>query len=247
MRGSGMIVLLALALAGCAPPKPAAPPPKPATVVTDTSPHSAAVVTLADLKAAHRRVRSFMLTIDAPRPLTTIMKLDGQSRPVAIKTLTPGAWSIMDVKRKVIYQYLVKEKLALKVPYTMGAQGGAPPMEFDIDLTGMDLTAPLTKTAQCGGVRCRVVTRPATKHAPALTAWIDEQYGLMRQLEVNKKITRFTYTRINAVPEREFTLPPGTNIKNYADRLPSTHPPRAGKASARPPGTAPPLPAGHPR
>lgn len=234
MRGWGMIVLLALALAGCAPPKPAAreaaPPPKPAavkpattpaTVATDTSPRSAAVVTLADLKAAHRRVRSFMLTIDAPRRVTTLMRLDDQSRPVAIKTLTPGAWSIMDVKRKVIYQYLVKEQLALKVPYTMGAQGGAPPMEFDIDLTGMDLAAPLTQTAQCGGVRCRVVTRPATKHAPALTAWIDEQYGLMRQLEVNKKFTRFTYTRINAVPAREFTLPPGTNIKDYADRPPA--------------------------
>ena len=42
------------------------------------------------------------------------------------------------------------------------------------------------------------------------TVWLDKQYGLARQMQFGDKLIKEKYDQINAVPDSDFELPPGT-------------------------------------
>jgi outer membrane lipoprotein-sorting protein len=235
---AGLLVGLLILAAGCpkspeqAGPTPGAPGKTPAAAAPKpAAPAAEAPGDLAKIMDARKGLTSYVMTTTVEgKTIRQVMKLkDGQ--PVRIKSDTgqPGSWVLMQMDQKVTYMYDAKKKVAIKMAMPEGTGNpedaakalrkmpGAPKAP---DLADLKARAPKITSANLDGVDCWLIEVGGEKGAPSQT-WVDKQYGLVRQYKMGDKTIKMTYDQINAVPDSEFELPPGTKIMGLPGGMPA--------------------------
>jgi hypothetical protein len=205
-------------------------------------------VAVAELEARRALVTSCAVTIAIDKDPPTVHFLKFQNGQlvrslVEIPGLTPAQGYLLVVAdQHATYRVNPPDKTAVRIPETPPPPGAgnlppaAPP-------TSPDLRNLATQTAWAeetlDGAPCwKVETSPEITNPT--TIWVDEQYGLARQIQVGETVIHERYDQINAVPDSVFELPPGTKITDGGSNPPSASPapgsPPARTAPHQPPG-----------
>ncbi len=219
------LVLLAVVLAGCTKAQPPAtgPGPMPAGRPAGAPPGEvgAEPSTLAEVVAAREELESYEMTISLPEgdKVTQLVKLeDGEL--VRAKMITEGdEWMLVDKAEGVIYTYSPEMQAAVKLPMESGEGEGTEMPTIDVD--SFDADAAIVGSETIDGVDCWVVDTIVKEEGNEAKVWVGKEDGLLRQAEAEGKVIKFTYDKINAVPDSEFELPEGIEILDMAEMMES--------------------------
>jgi len=219
-----VVAALVITIAGC--PKAKAPdeiipedqmPEGVANMPEDTPADSGATVaipdsvsTLGEAMPAFDMPTSFEMTVQAgdEDAETLMMKMDG-TEAVAFKAVTDEGTVIIDMADRAMYMYDPEKNEALKMP--MGDEDEDMPNPYDFYSDDLKVSGSET----IDGVDCWVVEGTENEDAPG-KAWIGKADGLMRQAQDGDDLIKFTYTRINEIPDSEFELPADVTIQDMA-------------------------------
>jgi len=212
-RYVAMIVPLLIVglLAGCSKTKPVGQAVTPPAAKNPAGSAGA----LADLGQKRASVMSYVQIMDiGGRQTKQAMKFTN-GKPVAMKMqMAPGGgWILVLLDKQVEYTYDPKTKTAMKM--SMGGNGseqGKPPAGLKIPKLE-DMKAPTVSSDTVDGVECWKIVSPSLGSDNS-AVWMDKEYGLVRQMESGGTITKIQYEQINAVPDSEFQLPPGTKVQD---------------------------------
>jgi len=169
--------------------------------------------TLGALQAKSAKVRNCLLTVSRG-------KLEGQTVTALVsfqngnynkfKEIRPYGYQIMDMDTLIRSEFIERDNVIRTSPIYQGT--------IDLRLMGnpydySTVVTPkteITKMEYVDGVKCWVLTytNPAQKNSQK-TFYIDDEYGLLRQMTIGKMTTRWSYLWINNIPDSEFTLPAG--------------------------------------
>ncbi len=217
------VAAMVITIAGC--PKAPAPdetipenmlPEGAANTPVDTTADSGPTVavpdsvsTLGEAMPAFDMPSSFEMTVDAGdgETETLMMKMNG-SEAVAFKAVTDEGVVLISMADKAMYMYDPEKNEGMKMPMDDGEDADMPnPYDFyseDLKVSGSETI---------DGVDCWVVEGMEDEEAPG-KAWIGKADGLMRQAEDGDDLIKFTYTRINEIPDSEFELPEGIDMQD---------------------------------
>ena len=216
------LVLLAVVLAGCTKAQSPAtgPGPMPAGRPAAGPPGEAGVEpsTLAEAVAAREGLESYKMTMTIPgeKEITQLVKLeDGEL--VRAKIITEGdKWMLLDKAEGVIYAYSPEMEAAVKLPMESGEGEGTEMPTIDVD--SFDTDAAIVGSETIDGVDCWVVDTIVKEEEKEAKIWVGKEDGLLRQAESEGKAIKFTYDKINAVPDSEFELPADIEIMDMSER-----------------------------
>lgn len=179
----------------------------------------------AELVGKRAGLKSYVMTMvmDGKPGMKQYMKF-ANGKLVRMKTDLggQGGWMYLMAYKGVSYIYDAKAKTAMQMQ-----AGGEEAQKKTESLPGApDVPDPeeLAKTgAKWGtetvdGVGCWVVQ--TTFAGQESKVWLDKKYGLVRQMQAGDKLIKHQYDKINAVPDSEFDLPPGTKVVDTAKGLP---------------------------
>ena len=227
-----LVVLVAavVCLAGCPLSRlrggtPPTPPPGP--VAGPTSGPAAIVPaagSMSGLEAKRAGLKSYVMVMTTPQgqAVKQAVKLEN-GKPVRMKvTSGPGQdYVLMLLDQAEFYMYQAKQKTAMKMPLpppdqkqpaALGQLPSVPKLE--------DLKAPAApQTEMVDGVECWVFETLSVGGQGATRVWLDQQWGLPRQMDLGGKLTKLKYFKINQVLDSEFELPAGTKITEASKSL----------------------------
>jgi hypothetical protein len=233
---------VAILLAGCPLLKarqvvqnvPAVPGEGSAPSVGPTAPASEAGATPAanagpgaDLSRKRAALKSYAMTVivDGKPTLKQYVKFEN-GKLVRMKTDLggQGGWMYLMADQGVSYIYDAKRKTAMKMQgggeeakKKMESLPGAPEVPDPQELAKASAK---WRTETVDGVECWVIETAVAGRGSQV--WLDKKYGLVRQMQAGDKVMKHQYEKINAVPDSEFELPPGTKIVDLAKGLPGT-------------------------
>lgn len=217
-----MIVALLIVglLAGCSKTKPAGRAVTPPAV---KKPAGNAGV-FAELAQKRAGLKSYVQVMDmGGRQIKQAMKF-ANGQPVAMKMEMPGGgWMLVLMDEKVQYTYDPNSKTAMKMSFggNQPEQGKAPEGLKVPKLE--DMKAPNVSSDTVDGVECWKIVSPSLGGDNS-AVWMDKEYGLVRQMQTGETITKIQYEQINAVPDSEFQLPPGTKVHDMSSMMPKGMP-----------------------
>ena len=233
----GMMVVLLVGVGGCGKPPASAPTPPPAPGQPPAAKSSASPATrpaasqpekpataddLATLRATTKKVKSYQLTMNSGGVdvISWVQLKDGQ--PVKLKVQTePNNWSLSDAASNASYLYNAQSKRVFKS--SLG--GRMPDTAVGKILATLDQQAKVSRVDLDGQACLKAVVGQGDK---ATTVWLDEEYGLPRQLESGGAAIKLVYQNIDQVPNSEFELPTGLKVVESGK-------PAAGHGHAAPP------------
>ncbi len=167
------------------------------------------------------KLTSYELTVEMDgQQMKQIMKMEN-GEMVRVKTIMgdEGTWMIVLLDKKVQYIYDEKQKTAMKMPVETEDADNLANMGPDVpDFGDVPADARNMKSDTVDGVECWMIEAPNVGQG-SMAVWVDKEYGLMRQMKAGDNIVKHNYTRINAVPDSEFELPPGTKIQDMSDMM----------------------------
>ena len=217
------LVLLALVLAGCTKAQPPAtgPGPMPAgrPAVAPPAEVGAEPGTLAEAVAVREGLQSYEMTMTIPdeEKITQLVKLEG-GELVGVKMIMGGdEWMLVDKAEGVIYAYSPEMEAAVKLPMESGEGEGTEMPTIDVD--SFDADAAIVGSETIDGVDCWVVDTTVKVEGNEAKIWVGKEDGLLRQAEAEGEVIKFTYDKINAVPDSEFELPEGIEIIDMAEMM----------------------------
>ncbi len=139
-------------------------------------------------------------TIDAPR--RTLVKLLGGEVKI-VKVIEEGRWMLIDIEAGAMYAFKDGAEAIIKIPAA--------------DLTGFSdptgaagMKGTILRSETIDGRDCWIVQPSGVEARDEV--WVDKATGLVRQVKRPGGIRRFSYSRINEVPESEFELPEGVKV-----------------------------------
>ena len=200
IRISGLavaVLLLAIVLQGC-------PAGRPATV--------------GDALKGREAVTSYEVTVTpaSGRPVTQLVKLD-EGKPARMKMDEGEQWVIVDMTEETMYAYDPQQRAALKLSL---AEGGMEDEDMPVrSADEFDPEVAITGGESVDEVACWVFETTGEEEAEAAKVWLDKEYGLVRQIEQAGELTKFDYSRINAVPDSEFEVPEGVKVMDMAEMM----------------------------
>ncbi len=221
----GLVIVLTVVMVlvvGCPkpPPETGPTPTGPAKTPTAEAPKPAAPAgggDLASILGARKAVTSYVMTMTVGgKPVKQAAKLqDGKPVRMKMDTGKPGSFMLMEMDKQVNYMYDAAKKTAIKMPVKPGGStaeaGKAPGAPDTPDLSKLEAMHPKISSATLDGLECWVLEMAGGNGASSQT-WVDKQYGLVRQVVSAQTTMKMAYDKINAVPDSEFELPPGTKI-----------------------------------
>lgn len=184
----------------------------------------------AELAAKQAALKSYIMTvvIDGKPMGKQYLKYD-KGQAVRVKSVMSaedpsGSYMLLMSDKKVTYIVNPQEKTAIKIsggedkaPQASGeGMGDSLPMP---DLKDLEAQAPQWATETVDGMECWKVEMSAGPEGSS-GVWIDKKYGLARQLKSGDKLIKYKYDKINAVPDSEFELPPGTKVTEGMPGMP---------------------------
>lgn len=204
----------AMLAAGCGKKQQASAP---ASGVTASAPSAEATVDApkssspADqLKSVQGKLTSYeMSSGTGGQKMTQWMKIEN-GKPLRIKSdMGAMGWSLLQFDNKVQYTFDPKTQIAMKMPLNVpknapGGNSGIP------GSTGASI--PKITSGSLDGADCWV-SESNVAGAGTIKAWMDKDYGLARQVQMGDKVMKFSYDKINSVPDSEFELPAGTKVQ----------------------------------
>lgn len=138
-------------------------------------------------------------------------------QPLRIKTTTGADFVLVEYDKSVIYSYDSKAKAASVVPVASSGTegiGSSTKMPVTPDASASsELQSAKVKSGKLGAMDCWVVEQTGGN---GKLLWFDKQYGLLRQTKMGDEVGKITYEKINAVPDSEFELPPGTKTQGMS-------------------------------
>lgn len=166
------------------------------------------VSTLGEAMPAFDMPSSFEMTVQAgdEDAETLMMKMDG-AKAVAFKAVTDEGVVIIDMVAKAMYMYDPDKNEGMKMPMSEDDADMPNPYDFYKD----DLKVSGSETID--GVDCWIVEGMDDENAPN-KAWVGKADGLMRQAQDGEDLIKFTYSRINDIPDSEFELPEGIKLQD---------------------------------
>lgn len=218
MIGVLLVALVVISLmAGCSKPKPAGQAVVPPVVKKPLG----AAGDFSELTQKRAALTSYVQVMDVGgRQTKQAMKLEN-GKPVAMKMeMQPGGgWILILLDQKVEYTYDPNSKMAMKMSLggNEGGQPGKPPAGLKVPKLE-DMKAPNVSSDTVDGVECWKIVSASLGGANS-AVWMDKEYGLVRQTESNGTITKCRYEQINAVPDSEFQLPPGTKVRDMSSMM----------------------------
>lgn len=241
-RYAAMIVALLIVglLAGCSKTKPVGQAVTPPAV---KKPAGNAGI-FAELTQKRARLKSYVQVMDmGGRQAKHAMKLEN-GKPVAMKMqMAPGGgWILVLMDEKVQYTYDPNSKTAMKM--SMGdsqPEQGKAPAGLKVPKLE-DMKTPTMSSDTVDGVDCWKIVSPSLGGDNS-AVWMDKEYGLARQMQTGQTITKIQYEQINAVPDSEFQLPPGTKVQDMGAMMHQMPKMPQGMPKGMPPGM--PMPPGH--
>jgi len=221
------LVLLTVVLAGCTKAQPPAAGPGPMPAAGPPVPQAAAPAgeagvepgTLAEAVAVREGLQSYEMTIAIPdeKEITQLVKLEN-GELVGVKVIVAGdEWMLMDKAEGVIYAYSPELETVMKMAMEGGEDEGTEMPTIDVD--SFDADAAIVGSETIDGVDCWVVDTIVKEEGNEAKVWVGKQDGLLRQAEAEDKVIKFTYDKINAVPDSEFELPEGIEILDMAEMM----------------------------
>ena len=174
------------------------------------------VETFGEAMKAFNMPTSFEMAIessDEDTPGSMIMKMDG-AEMLAMRMEMDGDVMLFNMSDKVMYMYDVEENKAMKMP--VGEDDGDTPNLYgfyqdDLKVSGSETV---------DGVDCWVIDGIDDANAPG-KVWVGKADGLMRQAQDDDEMIKFTYSRINEVPDSEFDLPEGVEVEDLGAMMES--------------------------
>lgn len=136
---------------------------------------------------------------------TVLMKM-AEHKLVRMKSISNKRWTILDYEAKVMYAYDPDQNVAMK----MSLDQTAPPPSRDPSKQ-VDREAVTTGSEAVDGVDCWVIS--SAVEGKSAKVWVGKQDGLPRQVETAGGLIKYQYSRINEVPDSEFELPAGVEVK----------------------------------
>ncbi len=215
-------VLAVLMAVGCA--KQAAQAPqagRPAVSKPAAKPRQApaAPQTLGEALKGRKPINSYEFTMTSPEGniVTQLVKL-ADGKPVRMKMTHGDEWVLVDLSEKVLYAYSPQQKAAMK----MAIEGDKTPEGEPIHVPtpdDYDASASIVGSDTIDGSECWVVASTVKGAQEIGKVWVDKQYGLVRQVKLGSEVMKFTYSRINQVPDSEFELPQGVKVMDMGGMM----------------------------
>lgn len=179
----------------------------------------------AELASKRAALKSYAMTIVVDgKPTTKQYMKFANGKLVRMKTDLggQGGWMYLMADKGLSYIYDAKTKTAMKMQAGEGkaqekmeSLPGAPDVPDPEELAK---TATKWGTETVDGVECWVLQTAFAGQESKV--WLDKKYGLVRQMQAGDKLIKHQYEKINAVPDSEFDLPPGTKVVDIAKGLP---------------------------
>jgi outer membrane lipoprotein-sorting protein len=136
---------------------------------------------------------------------TVLMKM-AEDKPVKMKSISDKRWAIFDYDAKVMYTYDPDQDVVRK----MSLDQITPPASRDPSKR-VDPEAVTIGSERVDDVDCWVIS--STVEGTTGKVWVGKQDGLPRQAEAEGGVIKYQYSRMNEVPNSEFELPPGVEVK----------------------------------
>jgi len=179
----------------------------------------------AELTRKRAALESYAMTVvvDGKPTLKQYVKFEN-GKLVRMKTDLggQGGWMYLMADQGVSYIYDAKRKTAMKMQggdeeakKKMESLPGTPEVP---DAEELAKASAKWGTETVDGVECWVIQTAVAGQDSKV--WLDKKYGLVRQMQAGDKVMKHRYEKINAVPDSEFELPPGTKIVDLAEGLP---------------------------
>jgi len=220
-------LVLAVALVGCAKAPqpeggPGPTPPGPARTPQTAAPAEEAgpaPSTLAEAVKARAELESYEMAMVLPdgKKVTQLVKLEDGEMARA-KVITEGdEWMLVDRTESVIYAYSPEMETAMKMPMEGGEGEGTEMPTIDVD--SFDPAVPIVGSETIDGTDCWVMDTTLKQEEKESKVWVGKEDGLLRQVEAEGEVVKFTYDKINAVPDSEFELPEGIEIMDMSEMM----------------------------
>ena len=169
---------------------------------------------LEDLGKEYAKIKSYEVKIeakDAPQVNQIVKMKEGKIQKM--KMTTNMGWNILDLEKKVTYAKMPGNS-CMKMPYDAEKQPMGPsfsPADFKGDSKGK-----VVGTEKIGEVECVVVE--FEDEGKKGKCWIGND-GLVRKVENGENKVSFTYSKINAVPDKDFEVPKGVKSRDMTKRM----------------------------
>ncbi len=167
-----------------------------------------------DLAARRSKLKSYeMVVTHEGKKSRHALKMEGD-RIVRMRVdMGPEGWMLAQFDRKVNYMFDPRAGIVVKMEMKdsdvdSAAADQLPSVE---DLKGSN---PKVTSDTLDGIACWRVDAP-----DAGSAWLDKQYGLLRQVKQGDKVQKIAYERINAVPDSFFELPAGVTVQDMSEMM----------------------------
>jgi len=120
-----------------------------------------------------------------------------------VKVIEEGRWMLIDIEAGAMYAFKDGAEAIIKIP--------AADLAGFSDPTGAaNMDGSIQRSETIDGHDCWVVRPSGIETRDEV--WVDRETGLVRQVKRLGVIHRFSYVRINEVPESEFALPEGAKV-----------------------------------
>ena len=164
---------------------------------------------LEELGKEYAKVKSYEVKVEAQNApqMTQIVKMK-EGKIQKMKMSTNMGWNIVDLENKVTYAKMPGNS-CMKVPYNPDKQPMGPsysPADFKGQGKGK-----VVGTEKIGEFECVVVE--FEDEGKKGKCWIGND-GLVRKVESGEDKISFTYTKVNAVPDKDFEVPDGVKIRD---------------------------------
>lgn len=208
--------------------RPPAPPPAAPSEQPPATPDTAATAATATEQPAPpatstnwigKPLGEFLKTIDYPTsyemktvpgpqateaPGSTIFKLEDR-RALKSKIQDGENWMIIDLEANVMYGYRGQANVITKIPLGDLGKNNDPNASADKEAT-------ILREEVVDGHDCWVVRTSCI--GPENDVWVDKKEGLVRQVKRDAgTVSKYNYYRINEIPDSEFELPEGVEIR----------------------------------
>jgi len=167
-----------------------------------------------DLAARRARVRSYeMVLTHEGKKSRHSLKMEGDKIVRMRVDMGPEGWMLAQFDKKVNYVFDPRAGVVMKMPMSgKDAESAAGDQLPGVDeLKGSN---PKISEDRVDGVLCWRVDAP-----DAGSAWLDKEYGLLRQVKQGDQVQKIAYERINAVPDSVFELPAGTKVQDMSGMM----------------------------
>jgi outer membrane lipoprotein-sorting protein len=169
---------------------------------------------MAPIVAARKRLNSYEMTTAMPggNGSERVMEVKLQDgKPVRMRSNTPNGFMLVMTDKQVSYLVDTQAKTAMK--RTMEQRRGGPGFGgrfFDPEvIAGFK---PKVSSTKLDNVDCWLVQWTDGQDQQR-QMWVDKKYGLPRQSQTPQGTIKFSYSKINAVPDSDFELPSGLTVK----------------------------------